>query len=115
MHDAHACGITRSLKKHAVAIIAIVQLMPSMRVAIIRNDPAPMNPVSAMAFRVRTSSPVNPLTNGVTKPQKSDPRPLKKQRKHRVGGALRGGEVVMLLEIRRQPGRDRSTSANERK
>ena len=62
MHDAQACGITRSLKNDAAAIIAIVALMPSMRVASIRKLPAPTNPVIAMIFRVRTSSPVSRVT-----------------------------------------------------
>ena len=77
MHDAQACGITRSLKNDAAAIIAIVALMPDICVASIRKPPAPMKPVHAMILRVRTSFPVRRLMYGVLMPQKSDPSPLK--------------------------------------
>ena len=77
MQDAQAWGMTRSLQKQAMAIIAIVRLMPGIRVASIRKAPAPRNPVTAIIRRVRESSPVSRVTAGVTRPQKSEPRPLK--------------------------------------
>src|SRR6185369_7226398 len=76
MHDAQACGTTRSLKNAAAAINAIVVFTSGMRAANERKQPAPSKPVHAIHFRVRAVLPVHAVTRLEINPQNSEPIPL---------------------------------------
>ena len=81
MHDAQACGTTRSLKNAAAAMNAMVVFTSGMWAATERKTPAPRKPVQAMNFRVRAMLPVQTVTRPATNPQNREPIPLNKSGK----------------------------------
>src|SRR5437899_512878 len=76
MQEAHACGITRSLKKDAAAINAMAAFTSGMRAASNKNRPAPRKPALAISLRVRAMLPVHMVMRELAMPQNKEPIPL---------------------------------------
>src|SRR4051794_17543393 len=77
MQEAHACGMTRSLKNAAAAMNAMVEFTSGMWAASDRKTPAPSSPEHDISLRVRAMLPVQPVTRAEIMPQNRDPMPLK--------------------------------------